>query len=244
MLVDVPAGLVAGDEMCVVAFEGEQELVVVVPPGCSGGDTIEVCVPAVTTPGFVDVELPPSSRPGERVEVTIDGSIVSFFVPEDCVPGSPVRIEIPVEEGVGQSSDEHTGNAPASSTLPEHTPPEQTPPQCKFWAGLEVEVLRTSGRRTFGTVEAADWASATYTVKMNDGQMKYMVEEADLEHLWAGKYRTGDSVTVRMGRRSREGRVASHDDDDGTYGIIFGDGETVDRIKRTSISQQASPGMD
>ena len=247
MEVDVPAGLCAGDEMCVMV--GDQELVVLVPAGCMAGDTIKINVPPSEPAALlVDVVVPPTSRPGEQLEVTIDGTTMTFTVPKDCVPGSPVSIAIPqhakyADNEAGSSS---ATDLPSTSLLPSVAQPGlgEAPPQSKFWVGLEVSVLRTDGRRTFGIVEATDWASATYTLRMNDGRMKHMVGEADLEHLWAGKYRTGDPVTVRMGRRSREGRITSHDDEDGTYGVIFGDGETVDGVKRTSITQQVSPGME
>ena len=55
------------------------------------------------------------------------------------------------------------------------------------------------------------------TVRMSDGRLKYLVDEGELGHVWAGDYRTGEVVTVRRGTQKFDARVAGHDDDEGTY---------------------------
>ena len=41
-----------------------------------------------------------------------------------------------------------------------------------------MEVLRSNGAYTRGTIDASDYASGTFTVRMDDGRVKYLVEEA------------------------------------------------------------------
>ena len=43
--------------------------------------------------------------------------------------------------------------------------------------GLMVEVLRSDGRYTRGTIDATDSDGLTYTVRLDDGRIKYLVEE-------------------------------------------------------------------
>ena len=266
VFVEVPAGLHAGHEMLVTFHQREH--LVVVPPGCAAGDTLELTLPEPAPEGFVNLELPPDCLPGTQMQVDIgdEGSALTFTVPLDCAAGSSVRVELP-HEPKGSTDLLHSESSPARShhaypigaDTPQtvhpsrrrgSTDPLAGPPQSEFWIGLEVEVLRTDGRRTFGVVEYVDELSCTYTVRLHDGLVKHMVEEEDLRHLIAGQYRTGDAVSVRSAlggsRREREGRIAGYDDDDGTYSVIFSGGEVVMNLKRTSITRQqaARPAMD
>ena len=63
--------------------------------------------------------------------------------------------------------------------------------------GLGVEVLRTDGRRTWHD-KSTDYDSGTYTVRMTNGQLKWMVEEEDLRHYRAGNIIQGPGHCQRM----------------------------------------------
>ena len=104
-----------------------------------------------------------------------------------------------------------------------------------FFIGLGVEVLRTDGRRTFGTIESTDYDSGTYTVRMTNGQLKWMVEEEDLRHYRAGKYHTGDLVIVKGCERIRDGkmceaRIAGYDEYNRNYSVRLKDGTIVTAV--------------
>ena len=90
-----------------------------------------------------------------------------------------------------------------------------------------------------GTILETDHTSGTYTVEVG-GRVKYMVEESDLGHTHAGAYLTGDDVTVRLGPREREARVAGYDDDDGTYSVRCDDGKLIGGVKRTNIRRPSA----
>jgi len=241
LTVEIPAGLHAGDEMFVTV--GGQELVVVLPSGCVAGSLLQFAVPShqldalpATQPeqDFLDVELPPDCKPGEELQIDVEGSGPLIFIVPDGLAGSMiVRVALPrvVSEKEMARREGDGSNAE----------PLQCEAQCEYWVGLEVEVLRTDGRRTLGTVEGADYASGTYTVRMSDGRLKYLVDEGELGHVWAGDYRTGEVVTVRRGTQKFDARVAGHDDDEGTYSVIYSSGEMAHGIRRTSISRKEVP---
>jgi hypothetical protein len=249
VVVTVPEGLMPGDEMNVSA--GDQEFVVVVPPGCFAGSAIEVALPPPEPQGsFMDVDLPPDCRPGDELTVDIDGTgPVTFTVPDDCQ--SPVRIALPGKISIygDLPANGVAGQPDQSLNLPPESPAArdvgtgahrvyQDPTSVEwvgsngFFIGLGVEVLRTDGRRTFGTIEATDYLGGTYTVRMTNGQMKYMVEEEDLRHYRAGKYHTGDLVIVKGEPRIRDGkmceaRIAGYDEYDARYSVRLNDGQIV-----------------
>jgi len=228
--ISVPPGRLPGDELIVEV----------------AGSPMSVLVPDWATAGaIVRVEVPPPARSSSSA----GGELVATFggdMKEDaCIAAYGAR----VQSGLPPPALHHPypvdqPSAPAAPAAAAASTPAAAAPLAvrpgKFWVGLEVEVLRSSGTRTLGHIEATDELSATYTVRTHDGRLKYMVEEADLEHLYAGMYRTGEEVTVRRGQRERDARIAGHDDDSGTYSVIFDDGQIVEQIKRMSIRRPSS----
>ena len=265
-LVEVPPGCESGSmiEVVLPSFEAPMHSTVIVentvdvevPPGCGAGDELMV----TTDSGSFAFTVPDDYVAGSPVIVAVppaleadDDALADSYTPRAGGDEPRTRHPYPVFE-----DETSAAQAPAHSTpnrrskrltteaaCVEHDKPvpHVFEPQCKFWVNLEVEVLRTDGRRTCATIQATNYSSGTYTIKTHDGRMKYFVEEEDLAHLWAGKYRTGDAVRVRFGQRERDARIAGHDDEDGTYSVIFADGDIVDQIRRTRITQQASLEM-
>lgn len=256
VVVTIPEGLQPGDEMAVAA--GDQEFVVVVPPGCFAGSDLEVALPPrepeAQGGSFVDVELPPGCQPGDELTIDVDGTgPITFTVPDDCQ--SPVRLELPPK--VSLYGDRPSKSGPGASEQSSDPPPEspggrdlgtgehrvyQDPTGVEwvgsngFFVGLGVEVLRTDGRRTFGTIVDTDYLSGTYNVRMTNGQMKYMVEEEDLRHYRAGKYHTGDLVIVKGEQRIRGGkmcqaRIAGYDEYESRYSVRLDDGQIVHTVE-------------
>ena len=268
VVVTVPAGVSPGEEM-VVCVDGV-DMVVVVPPGAESGSLMDVMIPRKAEPatdgseggrrGSVDIELPCECRPGDELVVDVNGASVVFRAPEDAKPGSVVCIELPLQSSSRRSSCcledmqsrsrrsslEELGNQPwrdgeAVSPSPHRPSCRPQLPFSKFWVGLEVEVLRTDGKRTFGIVEGVDYLGGTYDIKLPSGLMKYMIEEEDLRHYRSGKYYNGDAVKVQLssGTREREARIAGYDDDAGTYSVILADGDVVEDLNFDQVRKMA-----
>ena len=177
VVVEIPAGLEEGDEM-VVAF-GNDQFVVYVPPDCAAGSEIEVSLPSRDARpsseqpeaplSFIDVELPPSSKAGDALTVDTSTGPITFIVPEGA--GSSVRIDLPASQTPGETKnrtqpDDEQDDGPASPGLP----PIASEFCLPYWVGLDVEVYRSDGTRTFGMIQQSDYASGTYTLEMADGR--------------------------------------------------------------------------
>ena len=306
MLVEIPEGLHAGEEMIVIA--GDHEFSITIPPGCRAGSLIEVSLPdpqpepdgtfVQQSSQYAEVQLPPDCQVGDELQVELPQGLISFTVPEGSVPGTSIRIALTPERGstpeLGRNGNPADGMEDAAMTPPDSAP--QSPvaagsemPASSFWIGLDVEVLRNDGRRTFATIEDIDDSSGTYTLSMADGRMKvrehacpkrtwplgchvsnrlcpssvadlsltsprivlipatclpcptqYMVEEEDLRHFRAGKFRTGDPVWMRVGDRECGARVAGFDDDDETYSVRFASGKVLDSLGYDRIRKYAA----
>lgn len=152
MLVEVPDGLGEGDEMIVTV--GGRELIVIVPPGCRAGSTVELEVAppsliedhenddeeeeneepppsAWSEDTFVDIELPPDCEPGQEMEVEVAGSArpISFIVPKEGAAASPVRVLLPRTAPNGGSSMDPL-------TLPPPYPVDMTSASSSPWEAL------------------------------------------------------------------------------------------------------------
>ena len=104
LTVGVPDGLVAGDEMSVVAPDGNT-YTVMVPPGVEGGMSLEVDLPGAEEPGSsaagmqqVEVVVPDGVGPGEAFSVEFDGVVMDIICPDDCSAGSAILVEMPAAD--------------------------------------------------------------------------------------------------------------------------------------------------
>jgi len=250
----VPAGCSSGDLISVTADGAE--FTVLCPDGLISGDMMEVSLPVDTSRlPSVDVELPPGVIPGDELFLEHEGCSFSFLVPDEHLwrrgvgrRGShEVEVELPEllppsTESSGDWSDELAemeGHAHGLASDCEsersgrsHIPSAARPPSrsTAFSVGEEVEVLRSNGGRTHGTVDAADFESGTYTVRMLDGRVKYLVDEEDLRHYRAGAYHVGDQVTMRLQPQciAQPARITGFDDTSNTYSLVcLDDGKRV-----------------
>jgi len=103
--VTVPDGIFAGDEF-LLEFDGQQ-LSVVCPDGCQGGDAINLQIPvndapaegaADGAPNQVQVVVPEGCYPGDEFTVEFDGQSFNIGVPDGCGPGSELMVDVPQAE--------------------------------------------------------------------------------------------------------------------------------------------------
>ena len=104
----------------------------------------------------------------------------------------------------------------------------------RLCVGLSVEVLRTNGTYTRGTIDAVDSESSTYTIRMDDGRTKYMVEEEDLRLYRVGGFTAGDRVRLRS-HKEQLATIAEYDDDSETYSLILADGRRMHFVSDDEI---------
>ena len=114
-------------------------------------------------------------------------------------------------------------------------------PFSSFEVGVDVEVLRTNGTYSRGRIDGADYDSGTFTIRMDDGRLKYFVEQDDLRHYRIGAYRTGHVVSVCWGSgRKQQGQQAQamlcgYDDESETYTVALADGQRVHFVTEDEI---------
>lgn len=210
----IPNGLRAGDVM-VVSVDGH-EFDVVVPTGARSGDVVCVNPPAEWNlcGESLDVDVG-DARPGEELLVQHEGLSFSFIVPHGHRPGSSLSVEIPDLQA--DSSGEWSEEAAAATSWVDAEEQRSVLRIDEFFPGEDVEVLRSSGGYTPATVEVADWESGTYTVRLLDGRLKYMVEESDMRHGRAGTYEVGARVSVLLKGVWRTSRIVEYDYESETY---------------------------
>ena len=93
-----------------------------------------------------------------------------------------------------------------------------------------MEVWRSNGQWSRGTIDEVDDASCTCTVRMEDGRLKYLVEETELRHYRAGAFDVGDMVNARLGGDAAgltRAAIAGYDDDSATYSLLLRGGKRV-----------------
>ena len=179
LTVGVPDGLVAGDEMSVVAPDGNT-YTVMVPPGVEGGMSLEVDLPGAEEPGSsaagmqqVGVVVPDGVGPGEAFSVEFDGVVMDIICPDDCSAGSAILVEMPAADN---RSDPPTPEPP----LPDESA------HFKFKPGQRVELHRSgnaseevtsSGNIVCGFEGVFD---VCYKVKLDNGLFKEAVPEDEI----------------------------------------------------------------
>ena len=136
---------------------------------------------------------------------------------------------------------------PSRPSLPPPPPPPPPPPLPRlstFCVGLSVETLRTNGTWTRAVIDAVDPPSGTFSLRMDDGRFKYMVEESDIRHFRAGAFNTGDVVLARLGTgigaaALSRAAVAEYDDESESYTLLRPDGTRAFFITNDDIVGRA-----
>lgn len=214
----VPSSCAEGDEM-IVDISGV-EYTVTVPLGALPDSCIDILLPTNDGGGGNElcVEVPPEAQAGDEVVVESGGQSFAVTVPLDLLPGDTFLVQLPPSPPPACLLCEGFNSAKLhASPLPLRppTPPPPTPPPTLLVVGLAVEVLRSNGSYTRGTIEAADAASATYTILLEDGRLKYFVEQADLRQYRAGAFKAGDAVRVDLTSGSSSGSWGMSSDSSG-----------------------------
>ena len=207
MQVEIPAGLVPGDQMSVSADGGS--FLVVVPDGCRGGDVLEVNlpvddVPAAAATELVQVTIPNDCFAGDPLSVQAAwGGVFEVVVPAGLLPGDVMEVELPTEEAA--SSEPGTDARADTPTSAEEAVPSTAESE---YAGLHklgsrVSVLRTNGTYSPGTIRDYDYLSDTYTLELDGGALKYLVDEDSIAPLdyrpaKAGEHFVGRRVQARI----------------------------------------------
>ena len=95
--VTVPEGIYEGQEF-LLEYEGQQ-LAVICPDGCAGGDDIDLEVPIATggaaAPNLVDVAVPDGCLAGSEFTVTFGDEEFNITVPDGVNPGEMMTVEVP-----------------------------------------------------------------------------------------------------------------------------------------------------
>ena len=264
--VTVPPGLTGGCEMDVDLPSAEREsspvsvtVTVFVPSGCGAGDEVTVDYEGET----FGVVLPSGSSEGMPIDVELslshpednDGFPPAFnFLPcfsRDRTPtptpkASPAARRPPSAPAApSPSSKRPPMRSPATARPPPSMQPPSLPPPptrfSTFCVGLPVEVWRSEGRWSRGTIDAVDDASCTCTLRMEDGRLKYLVEETELRHYRAGAFDVGDMVNARLGSGGdasglTRAAIAGYDDDSATYSLLLRSGKRVYFVAEEEIA--------
>ncbi|KAL1512413.1 hypothetical protein AB1Y20_005669 [Prymnesium parvum] len=195
----VPEGCAAGESFLVETDDGGTFSVLVPPDGYPGMPLLLELPDAQP----LEVIVPSGVFPGDSFLVEHAGETFSVEVPDGCEPGSPMRVDVPrappcvAESGEARASADGKGR-PASLTV---DATEEKPKgklalslalfgglslnlsldaTARFHLGQQVEVYRTDGYWSLATVREFEPYGFTYTVELEDGRMKYLVEEEEL----------------------------------------------------------------
>ena len=164
MEVTVPAGLQAGDTLTVLSIDGHHTFDMLIPPGTAPGSVIRVEVEYRR----VEVEVPDGVETGSAFRVQSPWE--AFFevdCPPGCSPGDMIVVDLPVWIPMPMPAATATAKSEDS--------------QSTSTAGRRVQVMRSNGSWSPATVVAYDELSATYTVRLDNGALKHLVEESDIQ---------------------------------------------------------------
>lgn len=224
LMVTIPELCGAGDEFTVMHDGGTFS--VIVPDAMAGGDELHVEVPpdalhpAAAPAGPPEQhESPVGRRPGQQPSEDGSWGMWTWNAPLSkgaspfCSPHATRPPVSPHATRPPAAAPPHSPAPPmappraprpapvATPAPPVMTPLPPPPPRLErfstFCVGLAVEVLRSNNSWTRGTIQTADDGGCTFTVLMEDGRLKYMVEQDDLRHYRVGAYATGDVVCLK-----------------------------------------------
>lgn len=185
MVVVVPDGLRAGDEMSVTDAAG-QSFTVAVPEGCGGGMELEIDLPScsATEPPSsearleqLEVVVPDGVRSGQSFSVeNTAGQIFDIVCPEGCGPGSAILIELPA------APEPPPPPLPAPAPEPSRGDAADDDGGYKFHIGQRVELYRSDGAESPGTIVGVfeGVLDTMYRVKLDNGLYKEAVPEDEI----------------------------------------------------------------
>jgi len=201
--VTVPDGIFAGDEF-VIEFDGQQ-LSVVCPDGCQGGDAINLTVPASGgdtggdegAPPSVTVSVPEGCYPGDEFTVEFDGRSFNVGVPDGCGPGTELTVEVPPAE-----------SAPA----PAPAPAGRDRPSSSSQRDMNIPPYRGGQRPGEKKKNSSDWAPSSSLFSMGP---------AEGFGNPAGAYSVGQLVQVTRSDGSwTYGKIMDYDDLGDNYSVM------------------------
>ena len=210
----VPEGCTAGDLLCVQSDHGAFN--VTVPDGCFAGASFEVTLPVPPPPQPQhEVVIPDGCFAGDTMCVELGGQFFNVAVPHGMGPGDVLACNLDCSEQTEQQpagSSEQTEQQPAGSSeqdeqmvTPESpplppTPGDAPPAHGLYSAGERVELLRSDGSYSLGTVVGCydgPFESPLYQVRMDNGVFKHAVAE---EECFRVSVSTGSEATDEQAR--------------------------------------------
>lgn len=176
----VPDGVGPGDDMT-VDIEGE-ELTVSVPRTSFSGDliTIEHEMPSLQAScRELEVVVPEGIEEGEPFAVeTAEGVCFDVECPFGCRAGCCIVVTLPVSPEVAETPCQEEAMEEQTAA----DAPEELHPWHRYGPGARVNVLRTDGSYSSGTVLLSFEGvfGALYHVRLSSGQEKAAVPECDM----------------------------------------------------------------
>ena len=241
VIVVVPDGLGPGDDF-IIGVEGK-EFNVSCPEDAYGGMEIELMLPSGEGDGVehhddsiaatLVVVVPEECSPGDYFVVTTtgpSGEDITFetIVPNACYGGQEVEVRVPLAE----LQDPLQAAAPLGkreyrrrSTEEVEEAEEDLEALLRTRVGAfttfsRLMVERNDGSWTKGAhVEGYDYYGDTYTVRLPDGQLKYLVERVSLREERVGTFARGQAVRVVVRGASCYCTVEDYDDEHDFYNL-------------------------
>ena len=180
-----PDGCSAGDEVLCCDQHGGT-FYCIVPAGCVEGTSFTVAQPRAM-PKIPATACSDSSSLEDSGDFSIDLAL--------ALKNAVLHDETPQCSSASSSPTNSSNYGPSTSPGVDSADETSFGPPCDGWSmgpsllssspappkllcvGLMVEVLRSDGRYTRGTIDATDADGLTYTVRLDDGRIKYLVEE-------------------------------------------------------------------
>jgi hypothetical protein len=182
----VPDGVYAGDEF-MLEYNGT-ELMVLCPDGCGPGDAISLQLDLPQPleaesgdgPSQVTIVVPAGCYAGDEFTVEFNGQSFNICVPHGCYPGDELTVDVPEPEPLpSKRHDQKRKAAPSPAAAPA---PAAEDPGYKFKPGQRVELIRSDGAYSPGTIVCGfeGVLDVMYKVQLDNGLFKEAVPEEDI----------------------------------------------------------------
>ena len=205
VVVTIPLGVTAGQDMLVEAPDGRQ-LLVTIPLGLQPGDSMDVSIPRLhlaalqpdRSPQGSPAWPPRLSLPSAPTQPAKPAELHTPHLPPPSPPSAPLPPAAPPAPAPATRS-----SAPPPPPLPAPPPAsgggrvaerllapelsdesdderEEDGAKARFGVGSPVEVMRSDGLFTLATVVEYDTCGRSYTIRVSDGRLKHFVDEDEL----------------------------------------------------------------
>lgn len=228
------------------------------PPGIfPGDDTLaeEQIEEQSSRPASIDVVIPEGLFPGDEFFVECECDTFAVSVPIGYAAGEDLNVQLPSlasefdedpvmeaelgEEPMPPTWTNNSSECNSSEGSGKGDEDMLFPSSRMFIVGMHVQVYRSNGSWSTGRIDAKDAASETYTIRMEDGRVKYLVEECDILPERAGAYFMGAVVSVARERQGRQlvmrAAISEYDEESETYSVMLPSGELLYFVQADEI---------